>query len=339
MSQSVSVSIIVPVYNVGKYVERCIRSIIAQTYTGSMECIIVDDRGSDDSMERVNRLLDNYDGPIDFKIITHPENKGISEARNTGIRNATGDYILFLDSDDEISIHALTYFIQKAAETPDAEIIVGDYYLPKREIRFHPNKDLSTHQKSKIALIAPRGLIPFTHNRLIKRSFIINHNLYFEPFKYLEDNLWTWKAAKYISSIAFTNKPSYIYFSNLDSVMHQFSFDRIKDCVKICDIKASTIDSGCENWQIRNAISHVLNTDSDIRYTSTGKEYIEKLKTLKAIVKKLNHESIKAFDIRSLLSLLLLNIELRLPISVNNRLYWWLHRGAKMFAVYPRPKF
>lgn len=339
MSQSVSVSIIVPVYNVGKYVERCIRSITAQTYTGSMECIIVDDRGSDDSMERVNRLLDNYDGPIDFKIITHPENKGISETRNTGIRNSTGDYILFLDSDDQLSIYALTYFIDKATETPNAEIIIGDYYLPNREFRFQPHKDLSTPHKSKTALIAPRGLISFTHNRLIKRSFIINHNLYFEPFKYLEDNLWTWKAAKYVSSIAFTKKPSYIYFSNPDSIMHQFSFDRIEDCVQICDIKASTIDTGCKNWQIRNAISHILNTDSDIRYTYTGVGYAEKLKILKAIVKKLNRESIKAFDIRSLLSLLLLNIELRLPISVNNRLYWLLHRAAKMFAVYPRPKF
>lgn len=337
MSQSVSVSIIVPVYNAGKYVERCIRSIIAQTYTGTMECIIVDDRGSDDSMKRVNRLLDNYDGPIDFKIITHPENKGLSEARNSGIHKAQGEYIFFIDSDDELSIYAMEAFMKKANENPDAEIIIGEYYFFNTPRIPNPNKKLNKKRDCKTATLTNK--YGFSHNRLIKRSFILNNNLLFYPKILMEDNLWSWHLAKCISSIDFVRTGTYVYYINPGSIMHSFNIKRIDDSIKICKIKVTSIDPICKKWQLRNCITHILDTDSDIRYVYTGKDYNDRLDMVKEIVKKMNMESIKAFDIRSILSLFLLNIELRLPISVNNRLYWLLHRAAKMFAVYPRPKF
>ena len=98
-----SVSIIIPVYNVEPYVEDCIRSVIRQTYGGKMECIVVDDCGTDNSMDVVERVIGEYNGPIPFRILHHEHNRGLSAARNTGMDAATGDYLFFLDSDDELT--------------------------------------------------------------------------------------------------------------------------------------------------------------------------------------------------------------------------------------------
>ena len=96
------ISIIVPVYNVEQYVNECFDSIAAQTYKGEIECIFVDDCGQDDSVAILEKLITDYHGAIKFYIVHHEHNKGLSGARNTGIRHAQGDYLYFIDSDDSI---------------------------------------------------------------------------------------------------------------------------------------------------------------------------------------------------------------------------------------------
>ena len=96
------VSIIIPVYNVESYVEDCIRSVMHQTYDGPMECILVDDCGTDQSMAIVEKLLADYKGSIKFMVLHHEYNRGLSAARNTGVSHASGDYLMFVDSDDII---------------------------------------------------------------------------------------------------------------------------------------------------------------------------------------------------------------------------------------------
>lgn len=98
----ISVSIIVPVYNVEPYVEDCIRSVMRQTYEGHIECIVVNDCGTDKSMAIVKKLLADYRGSVKFKVLHHEYNRGLSAARNTGISHASGDYLMFVDSDDII---------------------------------------------------------------------------------------------------------------------------------------------------------------------------------------------------------------------------------------------
>lgn len=106
MSSSPTVSIIVPVYNVAGYVGRCFDSIAAQTYP-YLECIFVDDCGTDASMEIVRERIEAYQGSIDFKIVRHEKNRGLSAARNTGTDSATGEYIWYVDSDDFIGNDAV----------------------------------------------------------------------------------------------------------------------------------------------------------------------------------------------------------------------------------------
>ena len=87
-----NVSIIIPVYNVSLYIERCIKSVMNQTYQ-DIECILVNDASPDNSITIAERLIADYDGSIQFRILNHEHNKGQSAARNTGIKAASGDYI------------------------------------------------------------------------------------------------------------------------------------------------------------------------------------------------------------------------------------------------------
>ena len=89
--KKMKVSIIVPIYNVEKYVVNCIQSVMNQTYTGCIECILVDDYSPDDSIKLIENELKRYDGNVVFKILHHERNRGLSGARNTGIKASTGD--------------------------------------------------------------------------------------------------------------------------------------------------------------------------------------------------------------------------------------------------------
>ncbi len=114
------ISVIVPVYNVEKYLDKCLTSILEQTYK-DFECIIIDDGSVDDS----NIIISEYAKKSSkFKVI-HQKNKGVSAARNAGIDIAKGDYITFVDSDDYIANDYLEKFAQKIASTNSDIIICG----------------------------------------------------------------------------------------------------------------------------------------------------------------------------------------------------------------------
>lgn len=97
MIKQPKISIIIPVYNVAEYITECLQSVIRQTYQGEIECIIVEDCGTDNSIAVAERLIAEYRGSIEFRILHHERNRGLSAARNTGTDAATGDYIYYLD--------------------------------------------------------------------------------------------------------------------------------------------------------------------------------------------------------------------------------------------------
>ena len=101
------ISIIIPVYNVAEYITECVQSVMRQTYQGEIECILVDDCGSDGSIAIAEQLIAEYKGSISFRILHHDHNRGLSAARNTGLEASTGDYVYFLDSDDFIDANTI----------------------------------------------------------------------------------------------------------------------------------------------------------------------------------------------------------------------------------------
>ena len=106
------VSIIIPVYNVEPYIERCIESVLCQTYR-ELEVILVDDSSPDCSMDLARKCIDNSNrNKLDIIHLRHDHNLGLSAARNTGIEAATGDYLFFLDSDDWITDNCISLLVQ-----------------------------------------------------------------------------------------------------------------------------------------------------------------------------------------------------------------------------------
>ena len=102
------VSIIIPIYNVAKYVTACLNSVFNQTYK-DLEVILIDDCGQDNSMEIVHNFVESHPQPFPIRILYHKQNRGLSAARNTGISAAEGDFIYFLDSDDTIASNCIEY--------------------------------------------------------------------------------------------------------------------------------------------------------------------------------------------------------------------------------------
>ena len=115
-----SISIIVPIYKVEDYLDRCVKSLIAQTYK-NIEIILVDDGSPDGCPQK----CDDWAARDDRIIVIHKENGGLSDARNAGIRIAKGEYLLFVDSDDYIELDSCEKFITIAEKT-HADIIVGN---------------------------------------------------------------------------------------------------------------------------------------------------------------------------------------------------------------------
>lgn len=122
---SPKVSIIVPVYGVERYIERCAVSLFEQTYS-NIEYVFVNDATKDKSIDILEQVIARYPArQKDVRIITHPQNKGISATRNTGLLATTGDYIFYVDSDDYLAHEAITHLVHHAEKTK-ADIVLFD---------------------------------------------------------------------------------------------------------------------------------------------------------------------------------------------------------------------
>lgn len=122
VKEAVSISLIIPVYKVAPYVERCLKTVMSQTWD-RFECILVDDASPDDSIARCERMIAAYEGNIRFRILHHEKNQGLSAARNTGTDAATGDYILYIDSDDMITDDCVEKLMAPVLADPGVEMV------------------------------------------------------------------------------------------------------------------------------------------------------------------------------------------------------------------------
>lgn len=221
MSRLPKISIIIPVYNVEQYIADCIRSVIRQTYSGEVECVVVDDCGTDQSLSIADSLISKYKGSISFKIIHHERNRGLSAARNTGISIATGEYLFFLDSDDFISdncIDQLTSSIQNC----NYDVIVGDFKKIGNGQSDAPRLLVSESQMSSIdarqALLS-RRIYVMAWNKLIKKDFLTMHNMRFEEGYLHEDEIFTFNMAMCNPTIYIMDSITYFYRVRPNSIM------------------------------------------------------------------------------------------------------------------------
>lgn len=208
------VSIILPVYNVEPYIADCLQSVMCQTYQGPIECIVVDDCGTDKSMDVVERLIAEYDGTIEFSVFRHEKNLGLSCARNTGIDAATGQYIFFLDSDDLITNNCLDTLVSQLGKG-DFDVVVGNndrigdiegsIGFPKREGCYVVTGE------QYVGLFLKGLVIGTVWNKLYKRSFLLGNDMFFEPNLLAEDHVYNFLLSCYNAIIYVIDTITYHY--------------------------------------------------------------------------------------------------------------------------------
>ncbi len=214
------VSIIIPVYNVAPYIKRCLDSVVAQTFQ-DIECILVDDCGTDNSIKIVQQYIDNYRGHILFKFVHHEKNLGLSGARNTGIRIATSEWLYFLDSDDAITPTCLTTLLALKDKYSDVDFVQGNLLDEKGGISNYGFNNIPEYcnNLATIENIMLQNVITSAWNRLVKRSLLIENDIFFPVGMIHEDMYWVYFLSKYVHAAAFSNIGTYIYYTNEGSIM------------------------------------------------------------------------------------------------------------------------
>lgn len=225
------ISIVIPTYNVEKYIAECLESILNQTFQ-NYEIIIVDDGSTDNTLEVIKKYASD-------KIKVFPQNhKGAGEARNTGIRNAIGDYITFVDSDDFYYTDNCLEKIANAIQKDKSEVITykmvrfyqkSGKYIEESDIGI--NKKYKTIDYIKETIQQSRISIS-PCDKIIKKEIIDKYNVYFSSMKMLEDIDWSMKLYEHIQYVTVLNEPIYVYRKQRkDSTTFQYTKEKVYACV------------------------------------------------------------------------------------------------------------
>ncbi len=213
------ISVIVPVYNVEEYIEKCIDSIISQTFK-NLEIILVDD-GSPDNC---GKICDEYAKKDNRIKVLHKENGGVSFARNIGLQNATGNWITFVDSDDWIENDYIEQLL-KIGKQDNVDVILCGYNrinnTTKQEINATGGKEKYNHSEYLIKTLNPQTGFGFCHMKLIKRD-AINGLIFDEKLVVGEDALFNIQLSKNIKKAVFYKKALYNYRNNANSVVKKY---------------------------------------------------------------------------------------------------------------------
>ena len=224
-----SISIVISVYNVEQFIAACLNSIIEQTYTGPMECMIIDDCGNDDSMRIAEEIVNSYNGGINFYILHHEHNRGLSAARNTGMAAATGDYICFVDSDDELPPNSIEQLVE-ALDDGQYDIVVGD-------IKTIGNDALHEYLRLKLddgTVLRDGDIIlhykthwnMMTQAKLYKASFLRQQHITFKEGLIHEDELWSFQIACVAKTVKAIQHTTYIYYLREGSITSRSNKDK-----------------------------------------------------------------------------------------------------------------
>lgn len=229
--ETMDLSIIIPVYKVEKYISRCIESIISHDIKDiDVECIIVDDCSPDNSIKIAHDLTDNYQGPVIFRYYCHKVNKGVSEARNTGLAYAQGDYILFVDSDDWMTPDSIDYFKSQFRQHPDVDIYIGSIKETKNGSCFFEylkQPQLIRNRNTIMQYSLNDKIYKQSWNKCVRRRIIQENNIKFEKGCIYEDILWTYETFSHAGSILLLPKVTYVYECNEGSLINT-AFDSHK---------------------------------------------------------------------------------------------------------------
>ena len=214
MNTNPLISIIIPVYNGEKHIEKTLKSIIAQDYE-NIEIILVDDVSKDNTIKIAKKILE--DGTKKFKIVERSQNGGQCAARNTGYNAANGEYIIFFDHDD-LAEKNFVSSLYKEIKDKNADLVfcgIKHFYENENRYEYEPVniEKKSLNPEDYLKLWAQRKMLFWSvWNFIFKKSFIDGINLHFnEQCKLGEDTEFVLKAISAASKVSFINEMLYIY--------------------------------------------------------------------------------------------------------------------------------
>ncbi len=279
------VSIIIPIYNVEKYIGRCLDSVLNLKYDGVLECILVNDQTKDSSMDIVKEVLGKDQNNIVFRIVSRETNGGLSAARNSGIKVAQGEYLYFLDSDDYILSETIAKLIAVADKYPKAQIVQagaiatngGFSYLrmTNKKIKDY-SEDHSYIRKKMLGSYYPAT----AWNKLIKREWLLQNNLFFKEGLLHEDDYWNFFASKCVNTYAVCRFDGYIYNIRSNSITTVLNERNVRSWIVSATDFMNSLDDDCLSAQLgmlyKSLVSQYIRIDDAFR-----QEYHELFKALK----------------------------------------------------------
>lgn len=265
-------------YQVEQYLAICLKSITDQTMTDGVECILVDDCGSDRSLFIAKDFIEHYQGNVLFRIVERKKNGGLSAARNSGIDVASGEYVYFLDSDDEITPNCLEIMWSLVEKYGKVNLVQGAFFEDEKYANSISNikfPEFCTCQADiKTFLLQYLGDIVGAQSRLINLSFLKEHHLYFEEGIIHEDNLWTFFLSKYVRTMAYCDVCTYYHRYNPNSITGNVNVIKetiaYKHIIQTCSRSIDPFLIGIQKeWLLNNLIT-VINSkyyvkDADLK--------------------------------------------------------------------------
>lgn len=226
------ISVIIPIYNVGFYLQECVNSVIKQTYK-NLEIILVDDGSTDECPN----ICDTYAKQYSNVKVVHKQNGGLSDARNVGILNSTGDYLLFLDADDFWKDSTAVQSLVDRINLTHADLLNYSYIKYYEDLKKYINYfedmeplPLEFNKLESIQYLLDNNLyIASACNKLIKKSLFEDGNLYFVKGIYSEDIDWCLRLLIKAESIDFICENFYCYRQRSGSITHTINDKKCHD--------------------------------------------------------------------------------------------------------------
>jgi len=273
------ISIIIPVYNAGNTIQRCITSLLKQQYK-NIQIVIVDDGSSDDSYQVCCKCasLDNR-----IKLIRQ-KNSGVGVARNQGIYESDGIYICFVDADDYVSEDFVGNLYLLMIENNAELSICGLYEIRGKDIlnKTVGTMELITQQDAMEKLLREDSFKGYVWNKMFKRSIILeNHIIFDEDINLWEDVLFVFQYMLHVSRIVFNPEPKYYYIFSEKSLSHQEN--------QIVDVK-----------KLFNAIEakNKINPQIPINYANVKRQIqIRYVQSALAVIRNIGYTQYKESDI------------------------------------------
>ena len=275
----IKISVVVPVFNVDQYLRQCIDSVLNQKLNDS-EIILVDDGSTDQS----GSICDEYQRKWDNIIVIHQKNGGLSKARNTGILASSGQYIIFLDSDDWWNPNLnIAEIITTALDHTDAEMYQFssiDYYEGKGLYLRKEHHLLSGVRTDSIEhyyqdLLKNGNIEVSAATKILSKEFLLRNDLFFKPGIKGEDNEWIIRVLRHLQTVAIIDEPIYIYRRDRPgSITNTIGASNISD---LLDIISDSIEywkkQNCRNQNEMDFCAYLWFCALGLSYQLSGNDY------------------------------------------------------------------